>query len=372
MRGGREADEPEYRIRTVNGFTTMRASGGHVLPHEHILVDSRVWWEGQGDWRDFDSPELLAATSPSDLHATPQALTRENMLLSDWYLGARELRLARDVGAQLVVDLTVLGTGPAPELAARAAALAGLALVVPAGRYLRDALAEEERSVDEDSLVDRWTDEIDKAPSGRIPGIIGEIGTSFDINDTERTSLRAAGRVQSATGLPLNVHVHPFGKKALEAIGIATEAGADPQKIAISHLDCEIDLPQMLDILATGALVEFDNFGTSRARFVNGSSYPDDEERLDLIEALVENGRADRILLSHDINHRNSLIANGGWGYAHLGRSVLPELVARFGPDVATILTARNPLNFLHIDPDHERRLGAEAPPHHERERTTE
>jgi phosphotriesterase-related protein len=351
--------ERTFRVRTARGFHTFDPAAGHVLPHEHILSDTRVWWEGDGDWRAFDSAEVLTATTPEQLHLRPQGRTRENMVLSDWYLGARELRMARDCGTQLVVDLTVPGLGPNVEMAVRAADLAGLDVVVSVGRYLHDALPAREHSVTEDELVERWLTQINEGVDGYSPGIIGEIGTSWDIEDDERTALRAAGRVQRLTGLPVNIHVHPFAKRALHAISIAEAAGADPGRIAVSHLDCEFDLPQLEAILRTGAYVEMDNFGTSRTRIVNGAGYPDDSERLDALEQLMGLGFTSQLLLSHDINHRNSLISNGGWGYAHIGRSVIPRLIERFGADTAHVLTVENPLTFLHVHPEHERALGS-------------
>lgn len=353
---------PEYRVRTAHGFRTFTADTGLVLPHEHVLVDSRVWWEGEGDWRDFDDPDSVAATTWEALSTRPQGLTRENMILSDWYLGAHELRIAREAGTQLVVDLTVLGAGPNVEMTVRAADMAGLDIVVSVGRYLHDSLPANERSVSEDELVERWSAQITDGAAGYVPGIIGEIGTSWRIETEERISLRAAACIQRHTGLPFNIHVHPFAKRALEAITIAESAGADPRKIAISHLDCEIDLPHLVDVLRTGVFIEFDNFGTSRTRVVNGQGYPDDDERLDLLRQLIDQGFATQILLSHDINHRNSLVTNGGWGYAHIGRTVLPRLIQRFGNDIARALTAENPLSFLHIGSVHENALEESAP----------
>lgn len=338
-----------YRVRTIDGFALFDPANGVVLPHEHIVVDSRVWWEGNGDWHDFDDPAVVARTDPADVHARPQSVLRENMLLSDWYLSARELRLAKEAGTQLVLDLTVLGAGVNADMAARAARMSGIALVVSAGRYLDQSLPEGEHALEESELVDRWLHQIDEGFDGILPGIVGEIGTSEEITGPERISLRAAGRVQEITGLALNIHVHPFAKRALEAIAIAEDAGANPARIAISHLDCEIDLPQYEQIMATGAYVEFDNFGTGRERFVNGSSYPDDAERLDAIAWLIDRGLHQQLLLSHDINHRNSLVANGGWGYRHIAADVVPRLQARFGEAAAQQLSAENPLRLLHV-----------------------
>lgn len=342
--------ESSYRVRTVDGFVEFTPGGGVVLPHEHIVSDSRVWWEGEGEWNAFDTPAVVAATEQSDILAHPQGVLRENLLLSDWYLSARELLLAKDAGTQLVFDVTVLGAGVNVEMASRAARLAGMSLVVSAGRYLDQSLPGHEHGVGEDELVERWQRQIEEGYEGEIlPGIIGEIGTSEEITPDERVSLRAAGRVQERTGLAMNIHVHPFAKRAMEAIAIAESAGADPSRIAISHLDCEIDLPQYERIMATGAYVEFDNFGTGRSRFVNGSNYPDDGERVDAIASLLDRGRGAQILLSHDINHRNSFVANGGWGYRHIASVIIPVLRDRFGEATSRLLSAENPLRLVHI-----------------------
>lgn len=336
-----------YTVQTVHGIRRFRPTEGHVLPHEHILCDSRVWWEGPGEWRDFDDPVAVEATTRSELARLPQALTRENLILSDWYLGAQEMRLARESGAQLVVDLTVLGLGPNAEISVRAAELAGIELVTSVGRYLHDTLPDEERSLPVEALVDRWVLQITEGVHGFLPGIIGEIGTSATITADETISLTAAARTQQLTGLPINVHVHPYARLALDAINILDRAGADPSRVAISHLDCDLDIGQLTKVLHTGVYIELDNFGTGRQRLVLGRGYPDDSERLDAITELCSLGFDTRLLLSHDINHRNSLVRNGGWGYRHIGAEILPRLVERLGPDIARQLVADNPLRYL-------------------------
>ena len=81
-------------------------------------------------------------------------------------------------------------------------------------------------------------------------------------------------------------------------------------------------LAQLRQLLERGCYVEMDNFGASRTRKVTGIDYPDDDERLDVVARLLDDGFEMQTLLSHDINHRNSLIANGGWGYQHSGTSI--------------------------------------------------
>ncbi|HEX6444112.1 MAG TPA: hypothetical protein VF053_03415 [Streptosporangiales bacterium] len=336
---------PGVAVRTVAGVRRFDPDAGHVLPHEHIWIDLRVWWERDDPWGLHDEPPLERALD--EVRRRPQATVRENLVLADWYLAAAELGEAREHGCQLVVDLTVDGLDPRPSIAIKAANLAGLDLVVGVGRYLAEALPPREldRSVGE--LVDEWVRRAEEGIDGATVGVIGEIGTGEQLAPPEITSLRAAARTQQATGLAINVHVHPYARTALDALRILDAEGADLGRVAISHCDAMTDTDWLLSLLATGCYVEFDQLGTGPSRLIQDRGYPSDEDRLDLVERLVDAGHADRLLLSHDICMRNSLRRYGGWGYAHLGATLLPRMRDRLGEELAARITAHNPLRLL-------------------------
>lgn len=319
-----------------------------MLPHEHIIVDVRVWWEGPGDWDELD-PLADAAHDHEQIARLPQAIIRENMVLSDWYLAAQELRCARAAGTQLVVDLTVHGLDPQRALAVRAAELAGLDVVLGIGRYLDPTLSDDDRAKSAEQLVDEWTACVEEGfdGGGLVPGIIGEIGTSEAITPAEEASLRAAARLQTALGLPVNVHVHPYARQALTAVRLLEQEGADLSRVAISHCDGDLDLRWLRQVLDTGVLVEMDMFGTGPARLVAGRGYPSDEDRVNALVRLCEQGFSTRLLLSHDICHRNSLHRYGGWGYDHIARNIVPVLRKRLDDEITEELTVLNPLRLL-------------------------
>jgi len=322
------------------------SDGGYVLPHEHIVLDARVWWEGPGDWNDLD-PLDGAGLDTARIARFPQAVVRENMVLSDWYVAAQELRLARAAGCQLVADLTVHGLDPHRTLAVRAADLAGLDVVLGVGRYLDPTLSDQDRATTPEQLVDEWIAQVEEGWEGLLPGIIGEIGTSETITPSEETSLRAAARVQLASGLAINVHVHPYARQALAAIRLLDQEGADLARVAISHCDGDLDLDWLRRLLATGVYVEMDMFGTGPERIVAGRGYPSDSERVETAVALCAEGFSTRLLFSHDICHRNSLHRNGGWGYDHIPRTIVPALRERLGDPLAEQLTSLNALRLL-------------------------
>lgn len=338
---------PTYEIQTASGRQTIDSAHGYVLPHEHVLVDVRVWWEGPGEWDDVDHDEPSVVNCLDQLRSLPQAVTRENMVLSDWYVASKELSAARRSGCGLLVDLTTEGLDPQPGLVMRAAELAGIDIVFGVGRYLADTLAEAEREASAEELADKWTMLASGETDGWHRGIIGEIGTSEELAPCEVVSLQAAVLVQQRTGLAINVHLHPYARQALTILRILEETGADLSRVALSHCDGELDIDWLERVLASGCYVEMDMFGTGPDRLVQGRGYPSDNERADAVQILADRGWLDRLLLSHDICHRNSLATFGGWGYSHLATEVQPKLAGLMDHDSVLHIMRTNPLRLL-------------------------
>jgi phosphotriesterase-related protein len=342
-------DGATHLVRTAHGDKPFSPDDGYTLPHEHVVVDLRVWWTGEGAPDELDPPGLDLPDVLEEVARAPEATCRENLVLSDWYLAAKELRTARQTGLQLLVDVTTRGLDPRHDLAVRAADLAGVDVVVSVGRYLAASLDATDRARTVDELAEEWTRQVTDGIGGLAPGIIGEIGTGSVIEDAEETSLRAAARVQAATGLAVNVHVHPYARRALEALRILADEGADLSRVAISHCDGELDVDWLVSVLQTSCYVELDQFGTGPERLIQGRGYPSDDDRIVVIRELCERGWTDRLLLSHDLCHRNSLLRYGGSGYGHIGTTIRPALTAAVGDKITRQIIAVNPLQLLDV-----------------------
>lgn len=340
-----------FRVITSEGPRLLNPEDGHVLPHEHVIIDMRVYWEGEGAWNELDAlgRGLTLETQYAHRHL-PQGTSRDNLVMSDWFVAAQELREARDLGCQLVVDLTTHGLDPQPSVAMRGFRLAGMPAVLSVGRYLGHAFGEEQSRLSADELACGWLDEARQGIDGFAVGMIGEIGTSAVISEIEESSLRAAASVQAETGLPMNIHVDPFGRQGHRVLDILESEGAAIDKVALSHCDGDIDIEFLASLAERGAYVEFDLFGTNPEWKIMGRGFNSDDERIVAITRLVELGHAERLLMSHDICMKNSLFSNGGWGFGHLGRSILPRLDELVGQDMRVLLSATNPLRHLTTD----------------------
>jgi phosphotriesterase-related protein len=92
-------------------------------------------------------------------------------------------------------------------------------------------------------------------------------------------------------------------------------------------MDAMLHRPEYLRAtLARGGMVEFDLFGHEFFESENAFQSFGDTENCRAAAALAAEGYTDRLLLSHDICYKIRLQCYGGYGYAHLLRSILPRL----------------------------------------------
>ena len=132
----------------------------------------------------------------------------DNLVLDDADLAIRELAAFVAAGGRTIVDATVPGIGRDPDALVRIARGAGINIVMGAGAYIASTHPAAVTRLDEDGLVEQLLDEWRQGvgDTGIRPGFLGEIGCSWPLDDRERKVLRAAGRVQAATGAALMVH----------------------------------------------------------------------------------------------------------------------------------------------------------------------
>ena len=186
------------------------------------------------------------------------------------------------------------------------------------------------------ALKDKGVDEISREMIDEIgngleatairPGIIGEIGTSQSLTDSEEKVLRAAAKAQIETGLP--IYVHPYfrdGKyHALNLLDILEEEGADLARVVMCHMDGNLDFDYHKQVAKRGAYVEYDTFGKEYTRTDLAYELPKDTQRVKSIVNMIEEGFGEQILISQDICFKMDLHRFGGWGYDHILNNVVP------------------------------------------------
>jgi phosphotriesterase-related protein len=114
--------------------------------------------------------------------------------------------------------------------------------------------------------------------------------------DVERV-LRAVGRAQRATGVPVTVHTHARKRTGLDALAVLTEEGVHPSQIILGHSGDSDDFGYLTELLDSGAYLGMDRFGLDVFLSV--------ERRVDTVAKLCARGWAHRLILSHDAQCHN-------------------------------------------------------------------
>ena len=321
-----------------------------TLPHEHILSTLEVYLEeprSEAEARLLDEP-LTAATLPA-VRAEPYR-NRENLLFDDEDLAVRELLLFRDAGGSTVVDQTLPDIGRDLAGLARLARRTGLHIVAGCGYYLEETHSPAVAQSTVEELAELLIAELTASTAeGGIPcGIIGEIGLTSPMTAAERKVLCAVAVAQRETGAPVSIHTQAPHPQGIQALDLLEAAGVDPARVAIAHVDTDIDPAYQTAIAARGAFVEYDFFGWGEVAATTEYFVHSDRQRVAGVAELLEAGYGERVLLSQDVVTRMQLAQYGGSGYARLARD-LPPLFAEHGIDGVELrrLMTANPARWL-------------------------
>ena len=316
-------------IPTVRGTDLSADELGHTLMHEHVFVlnteiESNYPWEWREEDRIRDAVEKLES--------------------------------AYEVGVRTIVDLTVIGLGRDVGRVRTVAEQVRVNIVPATGIYTYDDVPMYFKFRGPGELIDGpdrmlqfmvrdLTEGI--ADTGIRAGIIKCATDAQGVTQGVERVLRAAARAHKETGAPISTHTHAGTERGLEQLRIFIEEGVDLNKVVIGHSGDTTDLRYLRRLLDHGVFIGLDRFGLDLLL--------DFESRVDTVAALVADGFADRIVLSHDaaaysqnwdIEAKSKLLPN--WHYEHVHRDVLPALIGRgVTDDQVEQMMVRNPACIL-------------------------
>lgn len=344
-------EELRGRVRTVQGLIDPRDLG-ITLPHEHILVDLRVFFKEPTEPKDKVFSHQQVSLENLGWIRYHFLNNEDNLQLHDEEVAIAELLRYRDSGGSSLVDVTNIGAGRKPEALVRISEATGLNIVMGTGYYLEETWPP---NLTEDTMTEQMIKEITVGvdSTGIRAGIIGEIGTEMvggieagyrqniaDSSDTRRLGenyrmlLRAASCAQKETGAAINIHPGHSPDLPFEIIEVLGNAGADINRVVMSHIERTIfDHKMRVRLAETGCYLEYDTFsweGYHPVRHVLSEDnpvkcdLPNDAGRVNEIIALIEEGFINQILISHDHCTKHRLWHFGGPGYAHILNNVVP------------------------------------------------
>jgi phosphotriesterase-related protein len=354
--------ELKGKVMTVTG-PVEPSELGVTNPHEHLIIDfltvgeeaqkshQLAFADKSGRVNRWDEP--LSLRNYYEARRNP-FLFKQTLQLTNVEDAAEALEEFKAAGGGCVCDVTPIGVGRDPQALRALSERTGVKVVMGTGFYVVDYHPADIVELGEVGIYERIVEDLENGsgdPTVR-PGIIGEIGLVWPVADRERTVLSAAARAQANTGYCLTIHPGRDPAAPLEAIRIVEQAGGDPARTIIDHLDRTIfDLDDYLELARTGCYLELDLFGLETSYYpVAELDMPNDAVRVEKIVALAEQGHLEQILVSHDVDTCTRLTKYGGEGYQHILENVTP-IMRRKGlseDDVRTILEG-NPQRALTI-----------------------
>ena len=313
-------------VRTVLGDISP-AELGVTLSHEHVSIDVSVWYaepdEAEGRLYMDREPSLETIWWFRQYPASNRAMMR----LKDEKLAIDEVGEFARRGGRSIVELTNQSIGRDVTALARISRATGVHIVAATGYYIDASHTPWLRNASPDEIATTMVRDIVEGvdATGIRAGIIGEIGVSDPITESEVNILKAAARAQLTTGAAISIHnAARNGSRSGDRVADILEAeGVDLRRVIMGHMESSIDSPQHHRGLARrGCYLAFDMFGQDE--FETGFPYvhAGDPQRTRAVRALVDDGLASQLLLSHDVCYLVHLQRYGGYGYSHLLRNI--------------------------------------------------
>lgn len=341
------------KVQTVMGIVEAD-SLGITLSHEHLLIDMSDHFV-----EPTEASEKLLAHQPLSLANLCWVKNNwqnhlENMKLMDEQVAIKEAQLYKLAGGRTIVELSNIGLGRNPQGLSRISRATGLNIVMGSGYFTAithhpDLATRVEEEITAEIVRDIMVGVLD---TGVRAGIIGEIGCSTPLQETELKVLRASAAAQQQTGAAINIHPCVTDDLVLEIINILADAGADLSHTIISHIDIFSFSRATLHKLAdAGCYLEYDSFGQINlipSEYGHVLNVPGDMQRINSIVQLIDEGYLNQILVSQDACFKHLLTTYGGCGYSHILRHIIPIMRLKgLSEEQINTLLVENPKRVL-------------------------
>ncbi|GCC20988.1 N-acetyltaurine hydrolase isoform X1 [Chiloscyllium punctatum] len=340
------------KVQTVLGVMDPRRLG-RTLTHEHLTMSFAFCYTPPPPGQEACSEMPMTMNNLYWLKQNPYS-HRANLLLNEEVEAVKgELLHFKEVGGGTIVENTTTGICRDVKALRRLSEETGVHIIAGAGFYVAETHSSETRSTSVEKLTDILVNEILHGADGTDIkcGVIGEIGCSWPMTESEQKVLQATAEAQTQLGCPVIIHPGRNSDSPFHIIRILQEAGADISKTVMSHLDRTIlERDKLLEFAKLGSYLEYDLFGMELLNyaFCPVVDMPCDIERINWVRFLTDEGYGDNLLMAHDIHTKNRLTKYGGHGFSHILTNIVPKMKQRGIPQSAIDkILVENPKRWL-------------------------
>lgn len=262
------------------------------------------------------------------------------------------------MGVRTVVDLTVPGLGRDVELVGRVAERVPVNLVAATGWYTSNVLpvffqfhGPGRPLGGREPLVDLFVADITAGIAGtRVRAAILKVMTDAEgITPDVARVMGAAAEAQLATGVPITTHSHPASRNGIQQQAFFMERGVPADRLVIGHCGDSEDLDYLKRLMDNGSTIGMDRFGMEQVLA--------DDRRVRTVAALLREGYADRMVLSHDAAYYSHVTPPSWratsaprWRMDTISRHILPALLEQgAAQDQIERMLVLNPARLLEV-----------------------
>jgi 5-phospho-D-xylono-1,4-lactonase len=219
---------------------------------------------------------------------------------------SRELALFAKAGGRTLCELTAVDFGRnVNKIKAVADNVPQVNVILTAGYNRPGYMGRWIHAVSEADMIRDTVRDLTKGIDGTdIKAGIIKCGTEYNnFNEMGQKLVRIAAAAYGETGRPVITHT-TAGTMGYEQAGLLIELGVDAHRIALSHMDRNLDGPDHLRITRLGTYVGYDCFGKTK--------YGPETDRLRLLREMLDAGAGNRILIGNDLGRPSYWKSYGG------------------------------------------------------------
>lgn len=185
-----------------------------------------------------------------------------------------EVELFKQAGGGTIVDVTpsAIGIDDMQRKIARVSQATGVNIVCGTAYYIDPTWTKEQREKSAEEIAKEYITHIEVGfgDTGIKAGVIGEIGVSWPITQSERNSLKAAAIASKKTGVPISIHSGFNEAAPKEIITMLLNEGVTSDNIIIGHMEFAFapdKHEEMLEFAKLGSFFSFDCFAVPASQF---------------------------------------------------------------------------------------------------------
>lgn len=285
-------------IQTVTGAIDP-GDLGLVLAHEHVILRSPGVAE--------EYPETYPREAVADVCVNALATVRNAC------------------GVNTIIDHTTLELGRDVRLLADVSRRSGVRIIAATGLWHQPPMYFQRRTAAQAAAMFVRDIEHGFAETGIRAGVIKCGIDQSGMTPSIETCVRAAAKAHRATGIPLTSHTSVANGSGEMLARVLLDEGVDMRRVVIGHSGDSEDRAYLKRLLATGAFLGMDRFGSDEV-------LPDDT-RVEVVAELCRAGHSRQLLLSHDATAWNQWrssevreLQKPRWHFQHLFSAILPRL----------------------------------------------